>query len=122
MLETGRRAYEARALHRGRVDWNTYIPDEREGFTSDQLDTLEPTWFKAKGALGFQHPSVVLVEDVVRRNDAGGQGQGRVEAVDANEGCQLNAGLGQKGRNDGPAASRPSFMIRKLELDAGKDG
>ena len=70
MLETGRRAHISQAFRVQQLDWNAHIPDEREGVDNDQL--LEPCqepWFKAKSSFGYQLPSVVLLEEVILRND-----------------------------------------------------
>ena len=52
------------------LDWNTHIPDEREGIDSNKLIELcEEPWFKVKSSFAYQHPSVVLLEEVILRND-----------------------------------------------------
>ena len=103
MYETGRRAHLSEALRVRYLDWNTYIPDEREGVESPEKPSVrdafeQKPWFQATSRLGYQRPSVVLVEEVVVRDDVGPPTEANAAATGQKLGQVNNDKGGQRQR------------------------
>ncbi|XP_070186710.1 uncharacterized protein [Littorina saxatilis] len=120
MLETCRRALTAQSLRVQRVDIDVpYLPNKHEDFDQDAYTEDKAKWFQPKCSLGYQHPSVVLVERIVDKEKCVVD-KVKKPKTQTGERSGAGKGAGLKGGllSEADKTASPG-VIRRLELSTG---